>query len=240
MYATADTPPSAAAQNFIDITQLYRSGFIDDSSSVWMNANAPEVGMWVLNHRSSFLKVYRPVHAGWLRLTRSTSRWARSLNATSQPNAVPVLDVRDIPSDGGDSPNATIIVAHREPDRNVGVVADGKTHRADKYGQIKFDPFTVIDLHHYTPPETDRSRSAYHTAHAMINGAAIMAVNTPDGGEFIRENMDAFKVEFDESHIGFIQHRWSEIEIYAQSQSERLISRLRKLGLGGGWAAEDL
>lgn len=236
MYATADTPPSAAAQNFIDITQLHKAGIIDSTSSVWMNANAPEIGMWVLNHRSSFLKVYRPTYAGWVRLTRSNARWARSLNATSQPIADQVLDLRHIPTDGGDAPQVTIVIAHRETGKHIGVVADGKTHRPDKYGQYHFDPFTVIDLHQYTQPEVDKGRSAYHQAHAMINGAAIMSVNAPDGGEFIRNNMDVFKIEFDEKHLEFLQNHWHAIETYAETHSERLIDRLKKLGISGGWS----
>lgn len=239
MYATADTPPSAAAQNFIDITDMYRMGFLNSESSVWINANVPEAGMWVLTDRSTFLKVYRPVYAGWIRLTRSSSRWAKTLNGTSQ-NGTPVLDLRDLPTTGGDSPNATIIVAHRDPDNTVGVVADGSIQRPDKFGQVKFDPFTVIDLNKYTAPEVDKARSAYNAAHAMINGASVMSVNVPDGGEFIRDNMDAFKVEFDEQHLDYLQKRWSEIEVYAQTQSERLIRRLKKLGLDGGWSDGDL
>ena len=239
MYATADTPPSAAAQNFIDITDMYRMGFLTKDSKVWMNANAPEAGMWVLTDRSTFLKVYRPVYAGWIRLTRSNARWARTLNSTSR-DGVPVINIQDLPTDTGDSPNITLVVAHRDPDNRVGVVADGSIQRPDKNGQMRFDPFTVVDLHTYVAPEEGKGCSAYEEAHAVINGAAIMSTTSPDGGEFVREHMDAFQVEFNDEHLDFLMKRWTEIEKYATVQSDRLIERLKKLGIDGGWTDNDL
>lgn len=239
MYASADTPPEAAAKNFIDIAELYRMKFLTKDSTVWMNAEAPEAGMWVLTHRSSFIKVYRTVHAGWLRLTRTNARWGRSLNATSRDGHV-VLDIREVPTDVSASAAATIVVIHRDRNTPVGVVADGSVQRADKYNQFRFDPFTVVDLPRYTPPETKGGPSPFEAAHAMLNGAAIMSCTSSDDGEFIKANMDTFKVDFGERHLDFLDTQWNKIEEYAKIQTEILVKRVKDMGLEGAWSTNAL
>lgn len=233
MYASANTPPEAAASSFIDITELYRMKFLNDRSTVWLNADAPEAGIWVLTDRSTYVRVYRNTYAGWLRLTRTSARWARTLNATTR-DAIHVLDIRAIPGDSS-NPVATIVVLHREYDSRVRVVADGKIQNPDSRGVTTFDPFSVVDLSHYTPSENPRQVSAYEAAHAMINGAAIMSCTSNDEGEFVRANMDLFKVDFNQDYLGFLAERWDQIETFAMIQTKILIQNITEMGKAGRW-----
>jgi hypothetical protein len=233
MYASANTPKEAAASSFIDITELYRMKFLNENSTVWLNADAPEAGIWVLTDRSTYVKVYRNAYAGWLRLTRSNARWARTLNATSR-DATPVMDIRSIPGDS--NPVATLVVVHRDYGNRVRVVADGKIQNPDSRGVITFDPFSVVDLSHYIPPDVSKKVSAYEAAHAMINGAAIMSCTATDEGEFVRSNMDLFHIDWHQGHLDFLGSHWDNLENYANMQTEILIQKIIDNGKAGMWA----
>lgn len=153
--------------------------------------------MWCLTDRSSFVKVYRSIYAGWVRLTRSNARWGRT-NHASVNDADMILDVRSIPA--ANTVDATIIVSHREKDTPVSVVADGSMQHSNANGEVRSDPFTVIDLNRYKKRDYS-SVSSFTRAHAMINGAAVMSCTSTDGGQFVRDNMDTFKLEFNEQHF---------------------------------------
>lgn len=237
MYASADTPREAAASSFIDLSELYRMKFLNDESTVWLNAEAPEAGMWVLTDRSTYVKVYRNTYAGWLRLTRSSVRWARTFNATTR-DAVHVLDIRAIPEDT--NPVATIVMVHRERGTRVRVVGGSAIQNPDAHGVTTFDPFSVVDLSSYIPPDRTKPVSPYEAAHAMINGAAVMSCTSNDGGEFIRANMDQFKVDFHHEHLDFLSNKWGDIETYAQLQTKLLVERLIVAGKSGSWADSSL
>ena len=232
MYASADTPPDAAAQNFIDISHLYRIGFLTDDSTVWINADAPENGMWTLTDKSTFVKMFRTVYPGWVRLTRSQARWGRTARETTSSDSTHILDMREI--NGDEDPNATIIVVHRDKNAHVGVLADGERHHL-RNGMYRFDPFTLIDINSYEREES-RTPSPYMAAHAMLNGAAIMSSTSLDGGEFIHENMDLFKTDFGEAHIKFLDQQWNRIEEYARAQTDILVNKIKKHGQEGRWA----
>lgn len=237
MYASADTPSDAATACFLDISELYRMKFLGEDSTVWLNAEAPEAGMWVLTDRSTYVKVYRNTYAGWLRLTRSHVRWARTFNATTR-DAIQVLDIRAIPEDT--NPVATIVMAHRERGTRVRVVGGSAILNPDAHGVTTFDPFSVVDLNNFIPPDRTKTVSPYEAAHAMINGAAVMACTSHDGGEFIRSSMDQFKVELDRKTLDFLANRWGDIENYAQLSTKVLVERLIAAGKSGGWSSSTL
>lgn len=234
MYASANTPAEAAAQNFIDITELYRLGFLTSTSTVWMNADAPEAGMWTLTDRSSYVKVYRTVYAGWLRFTRTTARWGRTIH-TSAKEGSPVLDIRDIPGDS--DTHATIAVLHRDSANKLSVVADGSVQRPDATGVFNFDPFTAIDLHHYKSPENPKPASAFAAAHAMLNGAAVMGCTSADGGAFIKENMDIFRITVEDKHLEWVTQSMKQIEDYARLVTGHLTGQIERMGKEGKWRA---
>jgi len=237
MYATPDTPPNAAAQNYIDIAEMYRSGFLNESSTVWMNANAPEVGMWTLTHRSTYLKVFRTVYPGWLRLTRTSAKWGRTAQATTK-EPISVLDLRALPDSADDK--ATIVVAHRHPGHPVRVVSDGSIQHSNSNGVFVFDPFTVVDLGKYTAPEGAPAPSQYESAHAMISGAAIMATtSTEEGAEFIREHMDLYYTELRQTDLDFITKNMGSIEQYAKIRTDMLLKRIHDAGLTGKFAESE-
>lgn len=238
MYATADTPAEAAAQNFIDITEMCRRGFFSEDSTVWMNADAPEAGMWTLNAKSTYLKVFRSVYPGWVRLTRTRAKWGRTAQATTK-DATPVLDLRNLPDDP--KPSATIIVSHRDKDTPVQVVADGSIQRSNGNGIFVFDPFTVVDLHRYSVPETPVSPSPYEAAHAMINGAAIMSTtSTEEGAEFIRDHMDLFRIEIEGRDLEYLTKHMDGIERYARIRTEKLVDGIKQAGVNGQWSTNSI
>lgn len=231
MYASTDTPPDAAAQNFLDIMHLHRIGFLRDDSTIWINADAPEDGMWTLTDTSSFVKMFRTVYPGWIRLTRSHARWGRTARETSSSDAKHILDMREI--SGDDDPRATIVLLHREPSATVGILADGERHHL-RNGAYRFDPFTVIDVSSYKPVET-RKPSPYVAAHAMLNGAAIMSSTAHDGGEFVRENMELFKANFDMQQLEFLHGQWKKIEEHARIQTEYITDKIKQHGQESRW-----
>ncbi|TXH10725.1 MAG: hypothetical protein E6R04_04505 [Spirochaetes bacterium] len=233
LYASADTPANAAAQNFMDITELYRLGFLTSTSTVWMNADAPEAGMWVLTDRSTYVKVYRTVYAGWLRFTRTTARWGRTIH-TSVKEGSQVLDIRDIPGESDTS--ATIVVLHRDANAKLSVVADGSVQRADSSGVFRFDPFTAIDLHHYKAPENPKPVSGFTAAHAMLNGAAVMGCTSADGGAFVKENMDIFRIDVTDEQLAWVGKTMGDIEQYARIITTHLTDRIAEMGKEGKWS----
>lgn len=238
MYATADTPVDAAAQNFIDITEMRRRGFFRDDSTVWLNADAPEAGMWTLNTRSTFLKVFRLVHPGWIRLTRTSAKWGRTAQGTLK-EPLPVMDLRALPEDP--NPSATIIVAHRDRDTPLQVVADGSIQRPNANGIFVFDPFTVVDIHRYTPPAEFVAPSPYEAAHAMINGAAIMsATSTEEGAEFIREHMNLFRFDIETQDLDYLGKHMDGIEKYARIRTQNLVNAVKQAGINGQWSTDSI
>ncbi len=238
MYATADTPAEAAAQNFIDITEMCRRGFFSKDSTVWMNADAPEAGMWTLNTKSTYLKVFRSVYPGWVRLTRTSAKWGRTAQATTK-DATPVLDLRNLPDDP--KPSATIIVSHRDKETPVQVVADGSIQRSNGNGVFIFDPFTVVDLHRYSAPEVPIVPSSYEAAHAMINGAAIMSTtSTEEGAEFIRDHMDLFRIEIEDRDLEYLTKHMDGIEKYASIRTGQLVDGIKQAGINGQWSTDSI
>lgn len=235
MYASADTPPDAAAQNFIDIAHLYRIGFLHDESTVWINADAPEAGMWTLTDKSMFVKMFRTVYPGYVRLTRSNARWGRTMRETTSSDSTHILDMREV--HGDEDPKAAIVVVHRDASSTVGILADGSRHHLHN-GSYEFDPFTVIDINNFKPGAY-KTPGPYVSAHAMLNGAAIMSTTAHDGGEFVRENMGLFKTEFGKEHIEFLDNHWNKIEAYAKIQTERLVRNIRNNTTNAEWAAAN-
>ena len=237
MFSTPGTPHGAVAQTFMDLVDLRRHGFLTNESKVWINADAPEAGIWMLNDKSSYLKVFRTVHAGWIRIGRTEAKWGRTSRDTTGSGET-VMSVRNLPD--GVNPQGvkcyiTIAVLHRDRDQPLGVLADGAVQRADLNGKFYHDPFTVVDMSRFKPKDNARANS-FEEAHAMINGAALMAcTSTDEGAEFIRENMDVFHLEIKEEYIAKMDAAMHTVEAFSKAATESLMKRLEKLGGEGIW-----
>jgi hypothetical protein len=237
MFSTPGTPHGAVAQTFMDLVELRRSGFLTSDSKVWINADAPEAGIWMLNNKSSFLKVFRTTHAGWIRLGRTEAKWGRTSRDTTG-NGELVMSIRHLPD--GVNPEGvkcfiTIAVLHRDKSQPLGVLADGSVQKSDLNGRFFHDPFTVVDMSRYTAPENVKPNS-FEEAHAMVNGAALMAcTSTEDGAAFIRENMDVFHLEIKDEYIAKMDQALHTVESFSRAATESLMKRLEKLGGNGIW-----
>ena len=240
MFSTPDTPHGAVAQTFMDLVDLRRHGFLTSDSKVWINADAPEAGIWMLNDKSSYLKVFRTIHAGWIRLGRTEAKWGRTSRDTTSAGEL-VMSIRNLPD--GVNPEGvkcfiTIAVLHRDKSQPLGVLADGSVQRSDLNGRFFHDPFTVIDMSRYKAPDKAHP-NAFESAHAMVNGAALMAcTSTDEGAEFIRENMDIFHLEIRDEYIEKMDQAMNTVEAFSKAATEQLMKRLKKLGGNEIWLPE--
>lgn len=178
-----------------DIAGLWHLKYLPSDATVWINGDHPHLGMWVLSDDSSHVRVRRSVEAGWARINRSSVRFARSAEATvNRPLATYSLDEIDI---GVSDPNMTIVVSHSQSEKRLQLVANSKIAYPVN-GTVRFDPFTVVDLNHYDPPEKSTTNPVL-AADAMVNGVKLMTYGAePDRVQMVKDNIEAFAFDVDD------------------------------------------
>lgn len=177
------------------IANLWHMKYLPSDASVWVNGDHPQLGMWVLADTSSHVRVHRSVEAGWARINRSSVRFARSAESTvSRPLATYSLAETDI---GVSDPNMTILVSHSQTDKRLQLLANSKiAHPVN--GVVRFDPFTVVDLNHYTAPEHATTNPVL-AADAMVNGVKLMTYGAdPDRVQMVKDNIESFVFDVDD------------------------------------------
>lgn len=235
LYTTPDTPVGAVSDSFLNIHTLRRMKFLNDRSVVWCNADAPEIGMWVLAERSTYVSVFHTLYAGWIRATRSQLRWGKNARATLHDSAINVLDLRHIP---GDVRPATAVIMHRDKSESISVVGDSNVQRPDSRGGFDFDPFYIIDAATWKPAEVPKQPSPYECAHAMMHGTELLtATCTEEGAAFVRDNIEAFKTTYDDKAESFLSKGITAIDQYSSLQQKIIASAVSKVDSGNQWRA---
>jgi hypothetical protein len=222
--ADANSPLAhvALGESLSRVVEMHLKGFLPYDSTVWINSDLPELGMWVLAEKSTHVRMHRSVYPGWFRLTRVAAKYART-SALSVTSPEATYYIGNVP--GFDEVHSTIVLSHPDPDATVGIVANSN-HIAGHGGTYTFDPFTVVDLNHYTAPE-HATRNPVQQAHAMINGVALLTYGySDDRKQFVSDNIDKYAITFTEEHIAFFRELRNRSEQYAQTQAHEILKKI--------------
>lgn len=190
---------AAMSLSLSTIAELWHLKYLPSNATVWINADYPELGMWVLAENSTHVRVHRSLEAGWARINRQSVRLGRTAESVLK-RPIATYSINELLMDDVKS---TILIAHSQPNKQVQFNAGSET-RYPENGTVTFDPFTVIDLHRYTPPETATSNPV-ESADAMLNGVRLMTYGASDERvELVRNDIDKFAIEIDDDKIGRI------------------------------------
>lgn len=227
MFASRNTPRPVVAQTLMDIADMHLSGYLPMNASVWANADMPERGQWVLTDKSSYTRMIRTVHAGWVRVTKTQARWGRIASDTIHS---PTYTVRMDQIPGNRQRDVTLVVNHREAGKPVKILTDGGQRRVVG-GSCSVSPFTVVDLPNFTRTENP-SPSPFDAAHAMINGVDLMTSTLgPVGKNAVMDNIDAFKLVYDERMADAFSNPKTAAEELAEGVVDLIYYRLGELGI---------
>lgn len=233
LYTTPDTPVGAVSDSFLKIHSLRQMRFLDESSVVWCNADAPEIGMWVLAERSTYVSVFHTLYAGWIRATRSSLRWGKNSRATLADSAITFLDLRHIP---GDVNPATAVIMHRDKGSGIKVVGDSNVQKPDSRGGFDFNPFYILDSSTWVPNPNAKEPSPYERAHAMIHGVELLTATCSErGAEFVRENIEAFKTVYDADAENFLSKGLHAIDQYSSLQQRIIAKAVKQVDIDNSW-----
>ncbi|OHU47207.1 hypothetical protein BKG82_26490 [Mycobacteroides chelonae] len=223
LYASAEGAAAGIlAPRFMDIADLYRRGFLDDDSTVWVNAEAPDSSMWALTDRSEYIYLHHAARPGYVR--RNTSgrlRWGRNNDGSKDTPEVD-LEPESIPG-GADTP-VTLIVKHRYPREPLKVI-DGAALAKMHNGTWASGNRTVIDLPAYVPVQR-QPVSEYEINHARHHGARfLMKTLSAANAEALRNNLQLHACEIPAERLQEINAHMDAVERYADSHVLDLFGR---------------
>lgn len=185
------------------ISLMSRSGFIDENSTIWFNPNHTQQGMWVLNHRSTHVRVVHTPEAGWAVMDRTRVRLGATKRAALE-NPRYVYTLSGVPYLGEEKPESTILISHASKD-TVSFLAGSQVYPSGTTGTCSYKPFTCVDLPTYTPPE-NRTPNPIESANAQLNGASLITYGlSPETRDLVYNNIDLFRTEWDEEKVGFVR-----------------------------------
>lgn len=211
------------SQCFADFAELFRHGILNDESTVWVNAEAPEPGFWALTDRSHYIHLHRSPTPGYARVTKSRIRWDRSYNSTTSAN--PTVDIDAEALAGHPEAALTLVVKHRYAADGVKVINDKLVEFSE--GHYSWRNLSVIDLGAHqigTPlgsaPEFEENDARYHGANHLLRNL------NPANAELIRKHLDQFAFTISADQLHTINEHLDIVDRYAESFSESLYSRL--------------
>lgn len=217
-----------------DIGDLYLDGYLTPDATVWVNADFPDIGMWVLTDRSTHIRRYTTPKPGWVRIDNSQCRFAPTCDGTRH-EPVATFTLGDIPFVG--DPSSTIVVSHTDPKARVRVVAGSRIAHYTG-GEFRFGPYTVVDLINYTRPEK-ATTSTLAAAQAMVNGSALMGYGLDTlTQQFIGDNIDSFSFELTDNDFGFLDQMRSHYTRYATEKARKLRDTITDVFTKNGMSIE--
>lgn len=227
----AVTSLSTAIHNIGD---LYLDGFLPTDATVWLNADYPDIGMWVLTDRSTHIRRYQTPRPGWVRINTTQCRFAPTCDGT-QHSPVATFTLGDIPFIG--EPSSTIVVSHTDTRSRIKVVASTQIAHYTG-GEYSYGPYTVVDLPNYVRPE--RATTASLTiARAMVNGCALMTYGLDEPTQqFVGDNIDAFSFELTEKDFEFLEQMRSHYDQFATAKARKLRDTITDIFKKNGMSLE--
>jgi hypothetical protein len=226
LYATPDTAERKLfSPTLLDLASLWHRGFLDDSSTVWVNADRDSSRFWALTDRSQFVFVIAQPTPGFIRVTKSSVRWARSFDA-SVDNPVITEDISELP--GGVATNVTVIAKHTCAERPVTVIngGSGKSVPLSEDGTAEIGNVTVIDWPRFVQRPLDQPEQ-YEVVNAELHGIEFLR-NTvdPSAAELIRKHMMDYRVEVKPEDFTQINVMLDRIDTYSQQLIEYVYARI--------------
>lgn len=234
----ADAVIAGLVSSMTDIASLWHMKYLPDDASVWINGDYPDLGAWVLADRSTHVRVYKTIEAGWARMNRKSVRFDRSSEMTSSANPRATFTITD-PIFDGDDVSSTILVQHSQPKKRLQFIANSKIAYPVN-GTVTFDPFTVIDLHHYVR-DTSATTNQWEASDAMIHGTRLMTYGSSDDRRrFVQSNIEAFHFELDDKLSSLIYGETEKITLTAKHMLNKIATNIAEnvtaaqgMGTGG-------
>lgn len=212
------------SQCFGDFAELYRHGILSDTSTVWVNAESPDVGFWALTDRSQYIHLHRVSEPGYARLTKGRIRWAPSYNDTTSR---PLLDLDASVLTKNPDAAVTLVVKHRDRRSSVTVINDKKLELTD--GQCTLNNLTVIDLGSYVAPVAGHAAPpVFEQNDAQYQGSnhLLLRLNTANA-ELVRKHLDLFAFDISAEQLQSINTHLDVVDRYAGTFADALFQRLQ-------------
>ena len=211
-------------QCFIDFADLYSQGFLNENSTIWADAESPDLSFWALTDRSQYVRVIRVTEPGYVRLTKNEVRWSRTFDGTNNDNAEYVLNRKNIP--GNNDVHLTLIVKHRVPGKQVKIIEQSRTKELEN-GAFTFGNGTAIDLAAYRPPEEYVEPTVFEKTHANWHGVEHMMSSIPaTNRQWIRDHLEVFQLQLETQLLDTINEYLDQIDKFGDGVAEILLNRV--------------
>lgn len=227
LYMTA-TPATALNKLFtptlLDIVSLWRRGFLSESSTVWVNADHDASAFWALTDHSQFVQLISPPVPGFVRITKSSVRWARTYDDTTKS---PLINIDTAKLPAGDKTRVSVIVRHTSPVSPVTVIdgSSAKVLKLDDHGIVEVGHVQVINWPTYTSRGVGQP-TQYEQVNAALHGIEFLCDTVdPHSAALLRKYMDDYRVELSLDSLTHIDGMLSQIDQYGVD----LVDRLYKL-----------
>jgi hypothetical protein len=225
----AFTPATAHNKLFtptlLDIVSLWRRGFLSETSTIWVNADFDATAFWALTDRSQFVQMISQPTPGFIRITKSSIRWAMSYDETTKSPLIS-RDISKLP--GGDKTRVSVIVRHTMPNTPVTVI-DGTTAKTVKLGPdgtAEVGHVTVIDWPKYVAGSLSEP-TQYERVNAALHGIEFLCDDVdPQIAALLRDYMDDYRFDISPERLHEIDRLLTWIDDYGVTISKSIYENL--------------
>lgn len=209
------------------VTKLYRAGFLNSDSKVWINTNVVSPIFWVLAERASCVWWFDAPTSGTVRLTQDRIRWGPSHDESGnsphldfKPSSLRILD---------DDTRLTFVVDHTfTGPRSEVLVHDGSTSqriRGDS-GYFEHGNIAVLDLPRYDASQAEplsASRLEYERGQAHYHGVRLLHAGMKQAAKNdVLDNTDRYLVPLDDEVLAALVESLHAFDMTAEAISNRL------------------
>lgn len=195
--------------------------YLPEDATVWATVHDRSLGMWVLGEKSTHVRVHSTIDSGVCNINRSRVSFGATTRDAGREDAVNYR-MPNLPQSGGKEPMSTILVDHGQPTNRVLFRAGSESVPAHN-GVCKYDPFTVVDLPAYTPPDNATTRLG-RTSDAMTNGINLMVQGlSAERAEYVRDNVENYLID---PHVDRTRKADEILDISAAKQCRDIIKRI--------------
>lgn len=235
-YLRPGTPSMAGVAAVAQIADLYESGQLGPGSRVWCNLDVPNA-LWVLSDISTFVRFVDVPTAGWVRLTKDSTAWARLADDTPGGAAIR-YGVKDMPMPVQPHDTVTVAFVNTDP-APMRAQHTGRHHeminREISHGMMRALDLKVTECREPPPPPSD-----WATGNAITRGLDLMACTSgPETHRVIRDNLDAYTTSIGAEELGRIKATRMRMSQIAEVITDPIAQRVAELARSSEAAAEE-
>lgn len=220
------------------VAKLYRAGFLDDDSTVWLNTNVVTPVFWVHGVRAACVWWFDAPTTGTVRLNQGRIRWGASHEDSGKR---PSLDL-DLTKVGAIDENTRLlfVVDHTFQDPGAEVlVVDGSAASSRLVGDGGYyekGEVAVLDLPRFDPSKIkplSTSRHEYESGLALFQGLRLLyAGMTQAARADVVDNTDDYLITFDKEQLDALVTGVDTFDIAATAICERFAATHGHTDLG--------